>query len=168
MGQKISSTLYRLGEESSKLKWDFYQTEKNIQETSSYLVKSVYIKTFIARFFKIHGLLVNQCNLSYCSNVLKVYISFFIMLESVTFIEHQNFLSKVNTKGCYEFFKRHKKLRTNTGKFLIPKPIFRKRFFGISRKKIESSKQKWKKKKNNFSKLFFNETYSMFKIVLWH
>jgi len=164
MGQKISSTLYRLGEKSSKLKWDFYQTEKNIQETSSYLVKSLYIKTFIARFFRIHGLLVNQCNLSYCSNVLKVYISFFIMLESVTFIEHQNFLSKVNTKGSYESLKRHKKLRTNTGKFLIPKPIFRKRFTGISNKKIESNKQKWKKKKIIFKNCFSTKLLQCLKL----
>jgi len=160
MGQKISSTLYRLGEKSSKIKWDFNQTEKNIEETSDYLIKSVYIKTFVVRFFRMHGLLVNQCNLSYCSNVLNVYVSFFIMLESITFIEHQNFLSKINTKGSYSSLKRQKKLRTSSGKFLIPKTSLRRRFPGISHKKRVFSKLKWSKKKilfeNSFTKKLLN------------
>merc|ERR1712177_32228 len=122
-GQKINSTLYRLGEESStsRLKWDFYQTEKNVRETSDYLIKSLYIKAFIVRFFRTHGMLVNQCNLSHSSAVLNIYVSFFIMLESISLIEQQNLVSKIKTKGSYGHLRRQKKKRTNTGKFLIPK-----------------------------------------------
>merc|ERR1712003_596001 len=122
--------------------WDFNQTEKNIKETSDYLIKSLYIKTFIVRFFRMHGLLVNQCNLSYSSTGLNVYVSFFIMLGSVSLIEQQNLVSKINTKGRYNYYKRQKKRKTSTGKFLIPKVPFRKRFFGISSKKLVFNKSK--------------------------
>ena len=162
MGQKINSTLYRLGEESStsRLKWDFHQTEKNVRETSDYLIKSLYIKTFIVRFFRLHGLLVNQCNLSYSNTVLNVYVSFFITLESVSLIEQQNLLSKINTKGSYNYFKRQKKKRTSTGKFLIPKISFRKRFYGIASKKVVFNKLKWKKKKILFQNCFTTKLLS--------
>jgi len=146
MGQKISSTLYRLGEESNKLKWDFNQINKNVNETSDYLLRSFFIKTFIVRFFRIHGLLVNQCNLSYCSNVLNVYISFFITLESVGFIEQQASISKINIRDSYNI-KRRKKSKTNSGKFLISKIGLRRRLDKISDKKLSLNKLKWGKKK---------------------
>ena len=156
MGQKISSTLYRLGEDSSKIKWDFHQTEKNVKETSDYFIKSLYIKTFIVRFFRMHGLLVSQCNLSYCSTVLNIYVSFFIMLESISLIEHRNRLSKIKTKGSYSL-KYKKKTRTNKGKFLTLKVPPRKRFHGIACKKLVFNKLKWKKKKILFQNCFITK-----------
>ena len=163
MGQKISSTLYRLGEDSSKIKWDFHQTEKNVKETSDYFIKSLYIKTFIVRFFRMHGLLVSQCNLSYCSTVLNIYVSFFIMLESISLIEHRNRLSKIKTKGSYSL-KYKKKTRTNKGKFLTLKVPPRKRFYGIACKKLVFNKLKWKKKKILFQNCFIRKLLNCLKL----
>ena len=68
----------------------------------------------------------NQCN--------------YLFIKIVILLSDENNFMSYNVGnvmlGNYEFSIRHKKLRTNTGKFLIPKPIFRKRFSGISYKKI--------------------------------
>ena len=91
MGQKINPHILRLG--INQKEWNDKYLEKNIEESSFYIFKTLEIQKYVSRFFFLHGLLVHTCKIRYTDNNLNLHISFYCskrFLKQVQFLNTEN------------------------------------------------------------------------------
>lgn len=88
MGQKTNPNIFRLGKTIS---WKSKYLENKPQEFAIYSFQDMEIRKFINKFFKNSGLIVHNCKLSYLdNNSFHIFISYYVTVQSVSFIESVN------------------------------------------------------------------------------
>lgn len=115
MGQKINATLFRLGIKNNQWKSKYF--EKNIEEFSLYNYQNLEIKKYLKQFLDRNGLMFHDYKLYYTSNTLHLFISYYLTIKSVFFINkiHTNQKIKLRRK---KFLKQKRKfLKQKSEKF---------------------------------------------------
>lgn len=137
MGNKVNSNIFRL---SKTKNWKSKHFEKKTTETAIYNFKDLEIRTFIVRFFKKHGLIVNNCKLNYSyDGIVHLFISYFITFNSVLLIKEARPLQNLKFLG---FKSTKKNFRGNKFKnhFLRTKPAKSKNVDCLKDKKVSLPK----------------------------
>lgn len=78
MGQKVNPNIFRLGV-TKTWKTEFF--EKKRYELPLYTFKDLEIKSYVQRFFKLHGILLHDYKQHYSNSTINIYISYFISPE---------------------------------------------------------------------------------------
>ena len=109
MGQKTDARIFRQG--VNKKNWEFKYIEKNKEESSLFLYKTLEIQRYLNRFFKLYKMKIHNCKILYSENVLQIFLSFYI--TTTTFYTIRKNLTKYSKK-CKKTFKpffsnQHKK-----------------------------------------------------------
>ena len=109
MGQKTDARIFRQG--VNKKNWEFKYIEKNKEESSLFLFKTLEIQRYLNRFFKLYKMKSHNCKILYSENVLQIFLSFYI--TTTTFYTIRKNLTKYSKK-CKKTFKpffsnKHKK-----------------------------------------------------------
>lgn len=76
MAQKTDARIFR--QNVNKKNWQIKHNEKNGEESSFYLYKTLEIQKYLNRFFKLYRIKIHNCKIFYSNNVLKIFISFYI------------------------------------------------------------------------------------------
>jgi len=84
MGQKTDARIFRLG--LKKNNWDLKYTEKTKEESSFYLYSGLQIQKYLNRFFNLHGLSLHVCKIHYSSDLLQIFVSYFVTEKSMHYI----------------------------------------------------------------------------------
>lgn len=167
MGQKTNSIIFRLGQKNSE--WKYKYIEKNKEESSLLLYKTVEIQKYVDNTLKFYGLLLHNCKIEYTATRADFHIS---MCESQPKIGNENLanskklisflLKKVLTVGINLYIKNktvNVKIQNLTKKFElnIKKNVaYYKDYKSVLpklRRFLKNSDQK------NFIKLLFISTY---------
>lgn len=124
MAQKTDPRIFR--QNIDKKNWQIKHSEKNNEESSFYLYKTLEIQKYLDRFFELYKIKTHNCKIFYSSNSLKIFISFYISSKAL--------LQRRNKKLSERFtsFKYKIKNTRKRRKFLKPitafKQIQRERF----------------------------------------
>lgn len=107
MGQKVNSIIFRLGYKNYE--WNSKYIEKNSKESLFYLYQDLEIKKYIFRFFKQYKILINNCKLERSENLLNIYISYYITLDTINLINNINKNQEILIKKKKKRFNNLKK-----------------------------------------------------------
>nr|YP_316611.1 ribosomal protein S3 [Thalassiosira pseudonana]AAZ99418.1 ribosomal protein S3 [Thalassiosira pseudonana]QWM92938.1 ribosomal protein S3 [Thalassiosira pseudonana] len=99
MGQKVDARIFRLG--VGKKNWELKHIEKNNEESSLYLYKTLEIQKYLNRFFSLYKVKIHNCKIFYSNNSLQLFISFYIT-EKTIYIINKN-LTKYQKKLSIRF-----------------------------------------------------------------
>lgn len=102
MGQKIDARIFRLGIRQKN--WEQKYIEKNNEETSLYLYKTLEIQKYINRIFALYKIKIHNCKIFYSENSLQIFISFYLTEKTI------NTIDKSLTKYQKKFSIRIKRL----------------------------------------------------------
>lgn len=102
MGQKINAQLFRIG--VNKKNWELKYLEKNNEESSFYLYKTIEIQQYLNRFFGLYKIKIRNSKIFFSSDSMQIFISFYTTEKTIRAI------NKIN---------RHKKI-TNYQKKITP------------------------------------------------
>ena len=153
MGQKTDARIFRLG--VSKKNWESKHVEKNNEESSLFLYKTLEIQKYLNRFFGLYKIKIHNCKIFYSDGSLQIFLSFYITTRTFYVI------SKNVTKYSKECAATFKPAFLNKQKRIKKKMKNKNTQFQLvsSKKKLEvKNLQKTKIKKNAaFDKL---NTYS--------
>ena len=75
MGQKINPIIFRLGKYNND--WDSYYIEKNFEESSLLLLNDLKIREYLARLFKLNGLILHSCKIRFTAEAISVSVYYF-------------------------------------------------------------------------------------------
>jgi hypothetical protein len=93
MGNKVNSSIFRL---SKTKNWKSKHFEKKTTETAIYNFKDLEIRAFVVRFFKQHGLIVNNCRLNYSyDGTVHLFISYVTTFNSTLLIKETRHLQNL-------------------------------------------------------------------------
>jgi len=81
MAQKTDARIFR--QNINKKNWQVKYNEKNNEESSFYLYKTLEIQKYLNRFFELYKIKTHNCKIFYCSNSLKIFISFYISNRTI-------------------------------------------------------------------------------------
>merc|ERR1712021_107190 len=76
MGQKVDARIFRQG--VNKKNWELKHIEKNKEESSLFLYKTLEIQKYLNRFFKLYKIKVHNCKVFYSDSSLQVFVSFYV------------------------------------------------------------------------------------------
>ena len=121
MGQKSSSISLRLGYNNN---WISNYIEKNLEESTVFVTQDLEIRKYLIQFFKLHGLILHNCNINRYNDTLLLTISYFtnknvckyLKIPKKKYNNYINFL-KLNNKFLYKKLFVNKSL-TNKQKFI--------------------------------------------------
>lgn len=155
MGQKTDARIFRLG--VTRKNWESKYIEKNNEESSLYLYKTLEIQKYLNRFFGLYKIKIHNCKIFYSENVLQIFISFYLTAKTLYIINRN--LTKYSKKSLAYF----KRLQTQAkmGK-KNKKSLSRKKFFGdktISLRKFQEERKK--KNKVNLLSYKFNKNQTV-------
>jgi len=155
MGQKTDARIFRLG--VTRKNWESKYIEKNNEESSLYLYKTLEIQKYLNRFFGLYKIKIHNCKIFYSENVLQIFISFYLTAKTLYIINRN--LTKYSKKSLAYF----KRLQTQAkmGK-KNKKSLSHKKFFGdktISLRKFQEEKKK--KNKVNLLSYKFNKNQTV-------
>lgn len=85
MGQKVDARIFRLG--ICKKNWEQKYIEKNNEESSLYLYKTLEIQKYINRIFELYKIKIHNCKIFYSDNSLQIFISFYITEKTIHIID---------------------------------------------------------------------------------
>ena len=102
MGQKVDARIFRLGIRQKN--WEQKYIEKNNEETSLYLYKTLEIQKYINRIFALYKIKIHNCKIFYSVNSLQIFISFYLTEKTI------NAIDKSLTKYQKKFSIRIKRL----------------------------------------------------------
>jgi ribosomal protein S3 len=102
VGQKIDARIFRLGIRQKN--WEQKYIEKNNEETSLYLYKTLEIQKYINRIFALYKIKIHNCKIFYSENSLQIFISFYLTEKTI------NTIDKSLTKYQKKFSIRIKRL----------------------------------------------------------
>lgn len=105
MGQKTDARIFRLG--VTKKNWESKYIEKNNEESSLYLYKTLEIQKYLSRFFGLYKIKIHTCKLFYSENTLQVFISFYLTTKTLYVIS--KYLTKYSKRSlaCFKRFQTH-------------------------------------------------------------
>lgn len=81
MGQKINAHIFRLGIKNKN--WNYKYIEKNIEESSLFLYKTLEIKKYLNRFFGLYKIKIKNCKILYSTDSLQLFIPFYISTKTI-------------------------------------------------------------------------------------
>lgn len=84
MGQKTDARIFRQG--IAKKNWELKYSEKNYEESSLYLYKTLEIQKYLNRFFGLYKMKVHNCKIFYSDNSLRIFVSFYITTKTISII----------------------------------------------------------------------------------
>ena len=94
MGQKTDARIFRQG--VHKKDWELRYIEKNNEESSLYVYKTLEIQKYINRFFGLYKIKIHKCKIFYSDSSLQIFISFYISTK--TFYKISKNLTKYSKK----------------------------------------------------------------------
>ena len=100
MGQKTDGRIFRQG--VNKKNWEFKYIEKNKEESSLFLYKTLEIQRYLNQFFKLYKIKIHNCKILYSENSLQIFLSFYV--TTTTFYIIKKSLTKYS-KECKKTFK---------------------------------------------------------------
>lgn len=80
MGQKTDARIFR--QSINKKDWESKYIEKNNEESSLYIYKTLEIQKYINRFFGLYKIKVHKCKILYSDNSLQIFTSFYISTKT--------------------------------------------------------------------------------------
>jgi len=80
MGQKTDARIFRQG--LTKKNWEFKYIEKNDEESSLFLYKTLEIQKYVNRFFELYKIRIHSCKILYSDSSLKIFLSFCITTKT--------------------------------------------------------------------------------------
>jgi len=80
MGQKIDARIFRQG--VNKKNWEFKYIEKNNEESSLYLYKTLEIQKYVNRFFGLYRIKIHNCKIFYSDSSLQIFVSFYLTTKT--------------------------------------------------------------------------------------
>lgn len=101
MGQKTDARIFRLG--VKKKNWESKYIEKNNEESSLYLYKTLEIQKYLNRFFGLYKIKIHNCKILYSENTLQIFVSFYLTTKTIYAINKH--LTKYSKKSS-AYFKR--------------------------------------------------------------
>lgn len=81
MGQKTDARIFRQG--ILKKNWESKNIEKNTEESSVFLYKTLEIQKYLNRFFGLYKIKIHSCKIFYSDNSLQVFVSFYITASTI-------------------------------------------------------------------------------------
>lgn len=81
MGQKTNAHIFRLGIKNKN--WKSGYIEKNIEESSLYLYKTLEIQKYLNRFFDFYFIQIRNSKIFYSGDSLQLYISFYVTTKTI-------------------------------------------------------------------------------------
>lgn len=160
MGQKTDARIFRLG--VTKKNWESKYIEKNNEESSLYLYKTLEIQKYLSRFFSLYKIKIHTCKIFYSENTLQVFISFYLTTKTL-YIVSKN-LTKYSKKSLAYFKRLQTHIKINKKYQKKKKSFSQKEFFSNQKTNLKKF-QKEKKVKNKInllsSKLGKNQTISL-------
>jgi hypothetical protein len=136
MGQKTDARIFRQG--INRKNWELKHIEKNNEESSLFLYKTLEVQKYLDRFFKLYKIRIHNCKIFYSDTSLRIFISFYISTRTFHTL----------TKNISKYSKTSLLLLQPT----LQKKIKRKnlRFKPLNLKKTKKIKnlQKMRRKKN--------------------
>lgn len=109
MGQKTDARIFRLG--VAKKNWESKYIEKNNEESSLYLYKTLEIQKYLNRFFGLYKIKIHNCKLFYSENSLQIFISFYLTTKTLYAINKH--LTKYSKKYSTYFKRLQARLKIN-------------------------------------------------------
>lgn len=106
MAQKTDARIFRQG--ISNKSWNFKNNQKNSEDSSFYLYKTLEIQKYLNRFFKLYKIRIHNCKIFYTNNSLQVFISFYTSPKTI------NILKKRLTKNSEKLKNYYKRLHLST------------------------------------------------------
>lgn len=128
MGQKTNARIFRLG--IDKKNWEQKYIEKNTEESSLYLYKTLEIRKYINRIFDLYKIKIHNCKIFYSHNSLNIFISF-CLTEKTTQIISKNFVKyrkKLSIRTKYLHIQRKKKKNILSRNLKLKQIIILKKF----------------------------------------
>ena len=156
MGQKTDARIFRLG--VTKKNWESKYIEKNNEESSLYLYKTLEIQKYLNRFFGLYKIKIHTCKIFYSENALQIFISFYLTTKTL-YVINKN-LTKYSKKSLAYF----KRLQTHTKMSKNKRNISQKESFDNqiqSLKKFQEEKKTKNKKNLLSSRLNKNQTINL-------
>ena len=134
MGQKANSKILRLAINNND--WESKYLDKTLEESSLFVYQDIEIRNYIDRFLNLHGLLLYKCHTIRTDSNLKIFISYFTLLESISKINILN--DKIDSEHVKKLFpisnnnisRNHDLL---TKKYLWGRKKFRKKNYFLSK-----------------------------------
>lgn len=80
MGQKTDARIFRQG--VSKKNWEIKHIEKNNEESSLYLYKTIEIQKYLNRFFGLYKVKIHNCKIFYSDTSLQIFVSFYLTTKT--------------------------------------------------------------------------------------
>ena len=160
MGQKTDARIFRQG--VGKKNWELKHIEKNNEESSLYLYKTLEIQKYITRFFGLYKMKIHNCKIFYSESSLQIFISFYVTKKTIYIINKTltKYSKKLSTRTRRAFSKKKNWKRRN----LLKKVKMKKKFWFKSpsrKKKLEIKKIQ---KIRNIKSSSFNE-FRLYKIT---
>merc|ERR1739847_261518 len=120
--------------------------EKNKEDSSLFLYKTLEIQRYLNRFFKLYKIKVHNCKILYSENLLQIFLSFYV--TTATFYIIKKNLNKYS-KECKKTFKPHFSNKYKQIKKIYPNKL-----------NILNTKKKIKNRKLNISN-FLNHNFNL-------
>ena len=142
MGQKPDARIFRQG--VNKKNWEFKYIEKNNEESSLYLYKTLEIQKYLNRFFGLYKIKIHNCKIFYSDSSLQIFLSFYVTTKTF-FIINKNVV-----KYSSKFLVPSQSIPSSKKKGIRKGKSWRKKGKkGIQFTQPIKNFQKLKKKKNN-------------------
>ena len=150
MGQKTDARIFRQG--VVKKNWELKYIEKNGEESSLYLYKTLEIQKYLNRFFGVYRMKVHNCKVFYSDSSLQIFVSFYLTTKTIYVINKKltKYSKKLSTLRKRVLFKKKNKknlqVKSHSKKKKKKKPQFKS--LGPKRKLKKKKVQKMKNRKN--------------------
>ena len=111
MGQKTDARIFRQGVNNKN--WKLKYIDKNNEDSSLFLYKTLEIKKYLDRFFEVYKMKVHNCKIFYSDSSLHVFVSFYLTTKIIYIINKNltKYSKKLSTRTKLPFFKESKKKR---------------------------------------------------------
>ena len=100
MGQKTDARIFRQG--VNRRNWEFKYIEKNKEDSSLFLYKTLEIQKYLNRFFGLYKIKIHNCKIFFSNSSLQIFISFYVTARSFYAIKKN--ITKYSKK-CTVIFK---------------------------------------------------------------
>lgn len=111
MAQKTDARIFRQGILNKS--WNFKNNQKNIEDSSFYLYKTLEIQKYLNRFFKLYKIKIHNCKIFYTNNSLQVFISFYVSPNTVNIFKKRITKTSEKLKNYSEQLQLNKKIDWN-------------------------------------------------------
>jgi hypothetical protein len=139
MGQKTDARIFRQG--VNKKNWELKHIEKNNEESSLYLYKTLEIQKYLNRFFELYKMKIHNCKIFYSDGSLHVFVSFYLTTKTISVINKNliKYSKKLSSRTKRASSKKKKRKYKKRKKILFKTPSKK---IKIKIKKVQKIKDK--------------------------